>query len=83
VNTDSFVDALGRRCRATDSDGGAIEIFRLCPEVSGITTTEAVLVARATRLAGSRIRVRDGSSGRACGRRADGRLDGGPGHSPV
>jgi hypothetical protein len=51
VNTDSFVDALGRRCRATDADGGAIEIFRLCPEVSGIATTEAALVERANRLA--------------------------------
>lgn len=51
MNTDSFVDALGRRCRATEQEGGAVEIFRLCPEVSGIATTEAVLVERATRLA--------------------------------
>jgi hypothetical protein len=51
VNTDSFVDALGRRSQAIDSDGGSIEIFRLCPEVSGIATTQAALVERANRLA--------------------------------
>jgi hypothetical protein len=51
VNTESFVDALGRRYRATDADGGSIEIFRLCPEVSGIATTQAALVERANRLA--------------------------------
>lgn len=51
MDTDSFVDALGRRCRSIDSDGGSVEVFRLCPEVAGLATTEATLVERANRLA--------------------------------
>lgn len=51
MEKDSFADALGSRHRATDPDGSAVEVFRLCPEASAAATTEAALTARANRLA--------------------------------
>jgi len=50
VEKDWFADALGRRHRATDPDGSAVEVFCLCPEVSVTATSEAAMVARADRL---------------------------------
>jgi hypothetical protein len=50
VEKDLFADALGRRHRATDPDGSAVEVFRLCPELSAAATTESALTPRAARL---------------------------------
>ena len=50
VEKDWFADALGLRHRATDPDGSAIEVFRLCSDLSAAATTEAAITARASRL---------------------------------
>lgn len=50
MEKDWFADALGRRHRATDPDGSAVEIFRLCPELAAAAVAEAALNARANRL---------------------------------
>lgn len=51
MEKDLFADALGQRHPAIDPDGTAVEVFRLCPEVSAAATTEAEIRARADRLA--------------------------------
>ncbi len=50
MERDWFADALGRRYRATDPDGSAVEVFRLGSELSAAATSEAAITARASRL---------------------------------
>jgi hypothetical protein len=50
VENDTFADALGWRRRVTDRDGAAVELFRLCSDITGTAAAEAAIVARASRL---------------------------------
>jgi PEGA domain len=51
VDTSAFVDGIGRRLRAPDANGEAVETLRLCRELSEAASTEAALIERAGRLA--------------------------------
>lgn len=50
VEKDLFADPLGRRHWATDPDGSAVEVFRLCPALAAAATTESAMTARVARL---------------------------------
>ncbi len=51
MGTVLFVDALGRRFRATDPDGAAVDVFQLSPEASASPSAEMLLAERSSRLA--------------------------------